>query len=222
MIKKIFLLGIILFSLLSVYAQNEEKYFTKNSFFHTIGGVAGFFDVGTLPEKYKDIGNDISVDYLNLAVGIYEPRLNLFQHEDWASFSVNVPISVGLLIVAATPDGISLKLPLIFDLNFFSHSTYNNINKFGFHVGTGVINNVMRSVILKEYNNGSRNAVFSTFVIRGGIKFPFKSRNTFIDITLGLKDLVNGFKGSVLDFNNPYTMYNSYFMLSYGILLNYD
>lgn len=109
----------------------ERKKF-KNNFFTQRGFsvLSEYFGVYAKDELF-------SAEFVSLISYTHEFRYNLLNYKDFLSLSSSVPLSAGIYI--GQYNGVGLKLPLCFDLNFFLNSTYNNIDQVGFYVGGGFI-----------------------------------------------------------------------------------
>jgi len=74
----------------------------------------------------------------------YEPRVNLVDFSDKASFSISTPMDFNLSLAYSTPNDLvstgffSASAGLFGDFNVGNHSTYNNISRKGFTISVGM------------------------------------------------------------------------------------
>lgn len=133
----------------------------KNNFFHSFGFIP-FLNLFTLNYKItSDIDNtEYSTSTLNFSPLFiqYDLRYNLLNVRDFFSISVSSSPALAVCMSDYTT-GIYRQLPIGLDLNFFMHSTFNNIQNAGFSFSGGLAFNhassAMRSqegpVSWKEY-----------------------------------------------------------------------
>ncbi len=218
------------FAAIEGYSQTETKKisFMKKHFFHVLGGSI-FLDGGYTP-FYKDsiqvndpngsgntktVPNHKSDSYVTLVCIEYEPRFNLLNYKDFFSISFNMPIITGLQFFDNEGFG-AFKNAYILDLNFCAHSTYNNTNKWGGHIGTG-LQMTYGPIFYKGYLNTDR--VWTNWIFRGGLKFPFKSKLSFLDFAFGPGKTIKHDPSIVMQ---KTAVSKVYFGVYAGILLGYE
>lgn len=208
--------------------DTEKLSFMRRNFFQVFGGSV-FFEGGYTP-FYNDsieipdpnnynqnitVRDHHSNSYVTLFCFEYEPRLNLFNYKDFFSISFNMPFISGIQFFDNDGFG-AFKNAYIIDFNFFNHSTYNNINEWGGHIGTG-LQMTVGPILYKGDLKTDR--VWTNWIIRGGLKFPFRSRYTFVDFAFGPGKIIKNDP----TFNDGRSAISKlYFGLYAGILLGYE
>jgi hypothetical protein len=143
---------------------------------------------------------------------IWEPRFNLYAHEDFVSASISAPVQFS--IQAGDDLGIGIALPVFADVNIGMHSTFNNIDRYGAHVGFGVMGYV--NTLYTSYENYQGSVFWLQPAVRIGFKFPIVVRNAFMDFYY--------WPGKTYD-HNALTFEDvrsrRYFKFSAGVLLHY-
>lgn len=138
-------------------AQLEEYTFKEKNVYTTWGYNAFIGNTGLLKTHkigFDQLGNE--VDYVEDDVlqlypyvgGLFlDTRVNLVNHSDWFSLSLNVPLSLSAIningenLTGNNILGVNANTTVLIDFNFFYRSTYNNINNRGFHAGIGIAAN---------------------------------------------------------------------------------
>ena len=152
------------------------------------GGIAG--EILNSPKSQITTVNSDGMSYtheeesltLTYVSFTYEPRINLLHVRDFFSVSLNTPVTAALSITTNDETGVfHLVLPAIVHMNFFYHSTYNNINNRGFTVGVGG-QYIMAPVI--NQMDGAAN-FYPQVVAKLGYKYYKKVRGTSFDFTFG-------------------------------------
>lgn len=174
----------------------ESKKFRNN--FFTQRGFSPFSEWFQLPgrldtvlirgdysnEERRYIGADTIVGVDRGTVGAlisytYDLRYTLLNSRDFFSVSVSSPLTAGAYMGGYKEDGkfsLALKVPISVDVNFFLHSTYNNIQRAGLYFGGGY----QRFQFLVG-NKDSFNMPFARF----GIKYPYRTRLVYLEVMYG-------------------------------------
>lgn len=205
--------------------QDQKEYdasWFQRHYFHNIGFTVliDYFSppvmvINNVRETVHGLDTNITVRNnwgFNLLTVTYEARLNIIDLNDRASISLNVPVSLGLGYIE--PGGIlTLSNPVLVDFNYGCHSTYNNINKFGFHVGGGA--NMMLAPII-GLDATEINRFWIAPMVRVGVKGPYKHYNCFGYVQMNIPDY----------YVHPETgkryKHREHFKIVVGLLLNYD
>ena len=174
-----------------LFAQSDTipkkiSWVEKNYFMST--GVTIFWDYWKAP--------NLTYSYLVLVSGTVEPRFNFLNIKDKASFSINFPLSAGIGVGGAGFG--DLEFPVLIHYNLGYHSTFNNINHFGFSIGAGLQKNIYPLRPTDKYATQS----WIDYVAAINIKCDQRFMNT-LGIMTGFR---NGFS----------------FKISYSIILFYD
>lgn len=160
---------------------------------------------------------------ITLMTMTYEPRYNLYNYLDKASVSVSAPLAFSFNFVTNNTSIGSLTIPVIFSANYGMHSTYNNKNKFGVHVGVGYQGIVGGIFPLGDSEMGAQ--FWTQPVVRTGMKFPFQNQNCFIDAYYGFgkKHLSTEAYDHATNEATYTTVYAKFYAkLVFGWLINYD
>jgi hypothetical protein len=235
MMKKQVILFCFLFAVLikGGYSQEQDSTkkklsFMRRNFFHVLGGSA-VFEGGYTPFFYDSIrvpdpnnsSQNITIaqahsySYITLICIEYEPRINFFNYKDFFSISFNMPVIAG--VQCFNNDGfLAFKNAYLIDFNFFNHSTYNNINKWGGHFGSGLQMTV--GPLIYEGTLETKR-VWTNWILRGGVKFPFKGQNSFMDFAFGPGKIV---KKDAYYTGSEAAISKLYFGIYIGILLGYE
>lgn len=169
--------------------------------------------LGTFCEEEK-----VSASAITLIGVVIDIKYNLFDIRDYFSVSVNSPIVLGgSYFVNKSVIGFGhIAVPLMLDLNFFNHSTYNNINDFGFHVGIGR-QRMMGPLFGSDDTNPAPDSWTDT-VFRMGLKFPYKGLNSYLNVTYGWGGTS---RYSRCDDKKVFLPGSEYFRLSFGTIIGY-
>lgn len=173
----------------------ESKKFRNN--FFTQRGFSPFSEYFQLPgqldtvfirgdysyDERKYIGADTIIEVDRGSAGAlisytYDLRYNLLNARDYLSISISSPLTAGAYMAGYNEANFSLalKVPVSIDLNFFLHSTYNNIQRAGLYLGGGY----QRFQFLVGHKD-SFNMPFARF----GIKYPYRTRLVYLEVMYG-------------------------------------
>jgi hypothetical protein len=206
--------------------ENKPLSWREKNFFHTIG-VTAFLEVNRPPAgKYyqqrsqSNIPGDTVVNYegtgaVTILSVTYDPRINIYHYRDFASLSVNLPVEFAISTYEPSGGFGTFVLPVFIDLNLFNHSTFNNIDRWGGHIGVGY--QYIFGPLTKDYGGRRLGGMgWHTPVFRAGIKGPYKDHNCFIATTFCIpRELYD-------EYDNRKIKDKMYFKLVFGWILNYD
>lgn len=207
-------------------SQTKLSYWDKN-FFQTIG-FSIMLDAGQTPFYYKtyhltdpnDPNNDTDVlrpfsELYNTLLSVkYEPRINLVSIGDFFSISMNIPVASGFVFFSGRGEGFGIiKSAMHLDLNFFNHSTYNNINRYGFNFGFGYQTNYGPLIPSRHYD---AKKLWGNLEGRIGFKFLRKKKNHYIDF------MYYPGRSEIDPSDNDRKWEKQSFSIYYGFILNYD
>lgn len=224
----------------SVFGKDSTKKIQNKNYFRSWGVTPAMEFMTTKAKlvtiRYQPVGYSYYSNYRDtttygetsggttLVSFTYEFRYNLYHYIDKASVSTSIPIAGSLNIFEREGRMFSFTLPVFFDANYGMHSTYNNIDRIGGHIGVGY--QVVFAGLIREagYHNG-KGSTWTQPVFRAGGKFPFHKRNCFFDMYWGLGKTYKAFGG--------YSPYNGeplygkvlsklYFKIVFGWLIHYD
>jgi hypothetical protein len=231
-INSLLLVGITILFLTGNQLYSQEKkdlrkeYLSKN-FFQSYGGMFAF-EFGT-----NNVGVYNQSQLLNreqryethgvFVVGVYSPRINVYNHKDFASISIACPLRVGLYVKGDM--GLGVKVPLFVDFNFFAHSTYNNINRKGFFIGFGG-QFVSIRWFEEQFPSSEQSQFWFGDLIRVGAKLPIKGKYYGAYFTLPMTGLFRKNEMSKEDraqsLGLNYQLKNQDMSLTITRLINYD
>jgi hypothetical protein len=176
--------------------------------------------------------NNVSYDTINyraesavtLIAVTYDFRYNLYDYRDIGSVSASIPAAFSMNFYERSSRMGSLTFPVFVDVNYGMHSTFNNIDRFGGHIGVGY-----QAIFGGVFGGGGSRGemlLWTQPVVRAGGKFPFKNKNCFFDVYWGFgKKHINflgydGYNGNVPLNENVYS--KLYFKAVFGWLINYN
>jgi hypothetical protein len=167
----------------------------------------------------------------------YDARWNLYDYEDIGSVSVSVPVAFSLNFYEY--EGMcTMVLPVFLDANYGMHSTYNNIDSWGGHIGFGY--QLVTGPMFKRHDFDIETTPYFQPVARIGVKGPMgrkKSeykrkgknpdggrKNMYADFYWGFgkiyeNEFANGF---VPEIGYRKTPSKFYCKLAIGWLINYE
>lgn len=156
---------------------------------------------------------------VSLGGGGYEPRLNIYDFKDKASFSVSVPFDFSLGLAVSTPNDavntgfFAVSTGAFLDLNIGNHATYNNIAKRGYSIGIGY--RVHKAPLLGISDTNDK---FSKLSVGPALRFQYKrdfrnANNKVTYVELGIPEsFTHGGESHIA---------NTYVLFGLGRLLNY-
>lgn len=206
-----------------VSASGSNTSWKEKHFFHTIGGtlLLDYYIPPAVPRYFvqeTNSGLDSILYYnrnwgFNLASVTYDARINLYDINERMSVSFNVPFALGF--GTTEPGGVlSFTSPMLVEFNYGMHSTYNNIDRLGFHVGAGMDVLVTPLIRVEHWREIHRTWVVP--MVRAGVKAPYKRRNGFVAVQMSLPQ-------KYFDESEQKTFTQRvHFKLVIGMLLNYD
>jgi hypothetical protein len=153
-----------------------------------------------------------------------EARRNLYTYRETASLSLAVPFGASLNFYETRRRNGSITLPLFLDLNYGMHSTWGNIDDFGARLGFGyqaIWGGILGSGLYGRY----KSRIWTQPVIRGGVKFPFRSKLCYVDLYYGFFGKRLSYVSSIDSNGTPYYLSareRIYFKLTFGLLFNYE
>ncbi len=196
----------------TVSKLGEYSYLDKN-FFNTsrFGWCSGITPAMNVYDTYQTQIDNKTVTILDtkkysvfwisiMSIG-YEPRLNLKNFDDKASFSISIPFDLSLGLSESSDDDINTGFlaassGFFIDGNIGNHSTYNNIDKNGLSVGIGMRVTKAPLIGLGRITKSS-NYKFDRFAFGPSIRFIFNKdksngRNLGYYIETGIPKRIEG------------------------------
>jgi len=210
---KISLLALMIFCSSISYSQisrsdsirKSYSWASKNLFYeyNLSGAILGELYYTPINEVVNDNGTKSSYQTFGLTMASFsfEPRVNMINVRDYASVSLNVPVNVAISFDQENVGFFHFTFPLLINLNFFYHSTYNNIDFKGFSLGFGA-----QYIAAPLFINDQGNYITSWIqpLVRAQYKFENRTKN----------------KGRCLGFTLGF-IEGQYFRFSYGRILKY-
>lgn len=196
------------------FAPLEPDYFNRNTYGSY--GLVMLFDVSPTPIHHHEIPDDNNIPQLykhnlvpiNFLMVEREFRMNLLTYSDKGSLSFNVIPSLGLAYYEPSTKSIPyvyifeekgfglFRAPIMLQWNARHLSTYNNIDRWGFHVGFGRQFNISPIIMFEtDYDWGikpslnsiiDRNQFYWNNVIRAGVQWSNSLLgNVWVDVHVG-------------------------------------
>lgn len=153
----------------------------------------------------------------------YEFRYNLYDYFDKGSVSASMPVAMSLNFYEPDDRFLSFTFPVFIDLNYGMHATFNNIDRFGGHIGVGY--QAIAGALVGNPDRRDKAGVWTQPVIRAGGKFPFKNKNCFFDVYWGFGKKHKNYMGfDGYSGQDKYETVHSklYFKAVFGWLINYN
>ena len=184
------------------------------------------YDAGDLGNGYTDYDTTTGYksDFGQTLLGVtFELRKNLYDYLDVGSVSVSAPFAASLNFYESRGRFFSLTMPVFVDANYGMHATWNNVDRYGGHIGVGY-QAILGGLFSEGYANAPP-ALWTQLVVRAGGKFPFKKRNCFFDVYWGFGrnyKNVTYFDTYTNEFRYEDVKSKYYFKFVFGWLIHYN
>jgi hypothetical protein len=218
-----------LFALMCYGQSEEEPVAAKPQRFFPTFGITVLFEgiyeeawVDTLVRYNNPSSSDTTIIHetnssITLVSVTFDPRVNLIDFNDQMSLSMNFPIEFAFN--AWQSDGLfTFVVPAMLDFNYGCHSTYNNIDRWGGHIGLGY-----QMVTGPIFFRRSYDHMYYQPVMRIGVKGPLrKNKNCYMDFYWGFGKFYNNVQPNYVPHDNKIAPSKLYAKIVFGWLLNYD
>lgn len=135
----------------------------------------------------EDVEYPYVTQYISMATFTYENKFYFAELNDFMSFAFAIPARFGFSLFPRDDGGLMhIKIPLIFDINFFHDATEKNKSDVGFHFGFGP--QLTYGPLIAFTEGGGKypyDRAWINFVIRGGIKAPFGTNDSYVNVSFG-------------------------------------